>query len=229
MNKYLFIVFACFASSCSVKTEKYKLLGKMYCPPTNHIIAKIPWVKADNISVRDSNGFALVNCVKASASDSKVKEKCLFSREIESVVIDEDQGFRIQPNRPDFKDSLVGRVFLESNSTRELFENGSIIVVENSAIWRSWFVWKLHDNYTNPELIKVKNLNELLMTCSGTVGVARSTSGDIQKNVECERSYNINGLSITYKFASNIKIPSTEFVQNFDEQVLNKIRSFRCK
>jgi hypothetical protein len=227
--RYLAALAGCLLSACAVAQNPVEVAGHRFCVPKDHALPKVAWIKPDGRAVRDSDGIAISNClVVQTAGRALIKSACLFQPELGSVAIDDDDGFKVRVNDPGFRDSLLGRIALGRDTSRTVADRGRLLVTENQRVWSEWFVWHRKDAQPVDASQPVSDDDELVMTCQKSKSRIGASGGEFREFFECKRSFVSAGLSISYSFESESKVPSLDDVIKMDRSIIDGVGKMKC-
>lgn len=225
----IFVVLIGFLSACSAAQNPVEVAGHRFCVPKDHIIPKVAWVKPDGRAVRDSGGVAISNCLLAQTVDHAfTKSACLFQPALQSVAIDDDDGFRIRINESAFRSSLLGRVAQGRDTLRTTADQGRLLVTENQRIWSDWFVWHRKDGQLTNAKQPISDDYELVMTCQKSKSRIGAPGGEFRNFFGCERDFVAKGLFISYSFESENRVPSFDDVKKLDASIMDTVSQMEC-
>lgn len=222
MKRLAVSVSCCLFAACSSAQNHVELAGQRFCVPESHVAPGVPWVKPDGKAVRDSKGIAVSNCLTARTSaNALIKSECLFPPAVGTIVIDEDDGFRIKPS------DLVGRIATEEGAVQTVVDDRRLLVTENQKIWRDWYVW--YRKGSPFSLGDQPNAgDELLVTCHKSRSRIGASPSQMRNVFVCDRQSVLNGLSISYSFESESKVPSFDAVARLDKKLIDGLSKIRC-
>lgn len=227
--KSLVVLIGLCLSACSAAQNPVEIGGHRFCVPKGHVIPKVAWVKSDGRAVRDSGGVAISNCLIAQTADHAfIKSACLFQPEIQSVAIDDDDGFRIRIKDPAFRSSLLGRVAQGADTSRTIVDQGRLLVMENQGVWSDWFVWHRKDGRLVNASEPLSDGYELVMACQKSKSRIGAKGGEFRKFFGCERDFVVKGLFLSYSFESESKVPSFVDVKKLDGSIVDAVSQMKC-
>lgn len=218
-----------FVVGCSNAQPPVELAGRRFCVPEKHVVPGVPWVKPDGRSVRESKGAAISNCLTSRLpSGSLSKSECLFSPEVSTVVIDEDDGFRSGLGSAGYEESVIGRMVKASDSTHSLVDSGRLLVTANPRLWADRYVWHRKDGLFTPGSKPTAGKDELLVSCKETGTKLDAPAGKFRPVVICNRKFVADRLAVSYSFESESKVPSLDVVLRLDQAIADGLDRIRC-
>lgn len=218
-----------FVVNCSNAQAPVELAGQRFCVPERHVVPEVPWVKPDGRSVRESNGVAISNCLTSRLpSGSLSKSECLFSSEVGTVGVDEDDGFRSGLGSAGYEESVVGRMVIAGDSTHTIADGGRLLVTANPRIWRDQYVWRRNEGLFTFGGKPTAGKDELLVSCNETKTRIGAPAGKFRPIVACNRELVVNGLAISYSFELADKVPSLDAVSRLDQKIADGLDKIRC-
>jgi len=229
MRNPIIILIGCTLFACSAAQTEFEVGGHRFCISRDHDIPKVSWIKPDGHVVRDSGGAAISNClINQVAGNNLVKSECLFERQIESVAIDNDDGFRIKTEVQEFAKSLLGRVTLAADTSRTVVDDGHLLVMENQRIWGDWFLWQQSAVLPDDALV-FHNGYIFLASCRKSKSRIGASRGKFRYFFECYRTFVNQGLLISYSFESSNKVPLKIDITKTDRSILSGLNKMKCQ
>lgn len=225
----LAVLAGCLLSACSVAKIPVEVAGHRFCVPKDHVLPKVAWIKPDGRIVRDSGGITISNClIVQTAGHEFIKSACLFQTELGSVAINDDDGFRVRIKDSGFRDSLLGRIVLGRDTSRTVTDHGRLLVTENQRIWSEWFVWHRKDARSVDANQPVSDEDELVMVCQKSKSRIGAPGGGFRNSFECKRNFVLTGLSVSYSFEPESKVPPLDDVIRMDRSIIDGIGKMKC-
>lgn len=210
MKRWLFIIGIVSATACGPAHQA--AAESRFCIPDAYAVPNVAWAPPETQKSRD---VAFRGC---RASD----KACRLPSEIRNGVIEPDDrtGWKWEQFAPD---AFYRRVATEGSPALEPLDDGTTIVVTNTALTRDWYVWRksARDGKTNALLA---DGDELVAVCRNQ---ELTEPGQAPRPaVVCNRYTDSADYGLHFTFESQTRIPQE--IEKLDSGLRAVIDAWRC-
>lgn len=211
-------------ASCSYGYEIYEVDGVSgkFCVPDANVVPRIPWVPPDRPDT--PKGFAFQGCWRA---DPAAQTVCALPSMLRGGVVSPKSSFRSERWQDIADDSFYKKITLEQDSSLEITDAGTTLIVSNPRLWQDWYIWRKSQPLAEGSKPHLNDDDELVGICQTVKNVTLPGKRETRDMISCRRDVLGHHYTLNYSFESSERVPHN--LEKLDAQVFAQLDRWRCQ